>query len=379
MNAEHSSTIKLEQYAWTAVKAVFVLLILSLVLNPSTKGRSGLVGGAPETVLPARIRAAGVHTVNAEMSGTIVRLTVKAGDTVTAGQVLARIDNPAIEEMIERASRRVALAKQRLDNPPAGGAGAPASAQRKWLDEQHAAAVKNLRAAEQRMSEFSPADAEKASARARANADRIRGLLEQRLATAREAEEAQREADNEWRNLNARREAGVRLKQELEAAHSQVKMAKLQLESAAAQLTAPAADSGYARLEYEEAVAAHETLLRKLDALQVTAPAGGTLIQVNAERGGPVQEGAILFQIADSSKLNFDVSAPASMARAIHRGDPVLVRVPVDPPVEVPATVSQVLLEPDPQQQSYLIRVTIPNPAADRLLVGLEGAVSFNH
>lgn len=378
MNAEQNSTIKLEQYAWTAVKAVFVLLVLSLVLNPSTKGRSGLTGGAPETVLPARIRAAGLHTVNAEMSGKLVRLEVKAGDTVAAGQTLARIENPEIEDMIERASRRVALAKQRLEHPTAAAAGGPAAAQRKWLDEQHAAAVKALRAAEQRLREFSLVDAEQASARSRANADRVRGLLEQRLATGREAEEAQREADNELRNLNGRREAGLRLKQEFEAAQSQVKMAKLQLESAAAQML-PGSDTGYARLEYEEAAAAHEALLRKLEALQVTAPAAGTVIQVNAERGGPVQEGALLFQIADASKLNFDVSAPASMARAIHRGDPVLVRVPVDPPVEVPAMVSQVLLEPDPQQQSYLIRVTIPNPAPDRLLVGLEGAVSFNH
>ena len=103
------------------------------------------------------------------------------------------------------------------------------------------------------------------------------------------------------------------------------------------------------------------------------------MIRVNATLGGAIQEGAPLIEIANSGNLHFDVSAPATIARSIHQGDPVLVRVPTDPPAEVPARVSQVLLEPDPQQLSYLIRVTIPNPAPDRLLVGLEGAVAFNH
>lgn len=372
MHAEHSSTIKLERYAWTAVKATFVVLVLSLVLNPASKGRTGLAGGGLETILPAQIRAAGLHSVHAQMSGRLAKLTVKAGETVSAGQLLAVIENEEIDGMLERARRRVALAKQRLSEP--AGAHAPVS-QRKWLDEQYASAVRTLRAAEQRMREFSAADAERAATRARANAERVRSLLDQRLATAREAEDAQREDDNEQRNLAARRETGARLKQDVEAAQSLVKMAKLQLET----VTPAAPTSGYAELELEEAEAAYRKLAEQAHALRVTAPAAGTVIRVDGELRGTVQEGAVLIQIADSAHLNFDVSAPASIARAVQPGHAVLVRVPADPPIEVPARVSQVLLEPDPQQRTYLIRVTIPNPAPDRLLVGLEGAVSFNH
>jgi multidrug efflux pump subunit AcrA (membrane-fusion protein) len=370
MNPEHLSVVNLERIGWTVVKVAFVSLMLMLVFNPATKGRAGFSGTGLETVLPARIKAAGLVAINAELSGTVTELSVKPGDTVVPGQVLALISNPDIEGLVERAKLRMELAAERLSQPKS-----TAQPQRRWLDEQYAAAVRNLRAAEQRARDFSLADAEQPYARARANAERIKSLLERRLATAREAEDAQREADNELRNLNARREVGARLAQELEAAQSQVKMARLQLDSS----TPAVADSGYARLELEEAQAAYRKLEARRGELRVVAERGGTVIHVNTTAGGTVQEGAVLFQIADSAKLHFDVSAPATIAQRVHAGDSVLVRVPTDPPAEVPARVAQVLLEPDPLQQSYLIRVTIPNPAPDRLLVGLEGAVAFNH
>ncbi len=364
MNVEHPSVVRLEKIGWGVVKVAFVALVLMLILNPATKGRAGFSSTGLETVLPARIKAAGLFSINAELSGTITELAVKAGDTVTGDQLLAVISNPAIEGLVERAHRRMSLAAERLKQPKTS-----AQPQHRWLDEQRTAAAKNVQAAERRVREFTLADAEQSFARARANSARIKSLLDQHLATAREA-------DNELRNLNARRELGTRLRQELESAHSQLKMAQLQLDSVNP-VAAP--DSGYAKLEFKEAKAAYESLNERLSGLRIVARHSGTVIRVNATPGSAVQEGATLFEIANSGNLHFDVSAPATIARSVHPGDRVLVRVPTDPPSEVPARVAKVLLEPDPQQLSYLIRVTIPNPAPDRFLVGLEGAVSFTH
>jgi HlyD family secretion protein len=373
MHAEHQSIARLEEIGWTVVKVAFVAMILMLVLNPATKGRAGFAESGLQTVLPAHIKAAGLFGINAELSGTMTQLAVKAGDTVESGQLLGVIANPDIEGLVARARRRMELARERMAKPAA-----PDRPESRWLDEQHASAVRGLRAAEQRLRDFSLADAEQAYLQAAGNAERVQALLGQGLATRREADEAQRQADNERRGMNARREVGARLRQELEAAQSQVKMAKLQLDSLTpAPVAAPA--SGYSRLEFEEAQAAFDSLAARLGGQRIVAPHPGTVIQVNAPAGGSVQEGAVLFQIANSGNLHFDVSAPATVARNVHAGEQVMVRVPTDPPTEVPARVAQVLLEPDPQQQSYLIRVTIPNPAPDRLLVGLEGAVAFSH
>jgi multidrug resistance efflux pump len=374
MHVEHRSIARLEEIGWAVVKIAFVAMILMLVLNPATKGRAGFAESGLQTVLAAHIKAAGLFSINAELSGTMTQLAVKAGDTVESGQLLGVIANPDIEGLVARARRRMELARERMAKPAA-----PAQPQQsRWLDEQHASAVRGLRAAEQRLRDFSLTDAEQAYLQAAGNAERVQALLGQGLATRREADEAQRQADNERRGMNARREVGARLRQELEAARSQVKMAKLQLDSlASAPVAAPA--SGYSQLEFEEAQAAYDSLAARLGGQRIVAPHPGTVIQVNAPAGGPVQEGAVLFQIANSGNLHFDVSAPATVARNVHVGEQVMVRVPTDPPTEVPARVAQVLLEPDPQQQSYLIRVTIPNPAPDRLLVGLEGAVAFSH
>ena len=229
MNVEHPSVVKLEKLGWTVVKVAFIALVLMLVLNPVTKGRAGFAGAGLETVLPARIKAAGLYSIKAGLAGTVFKLNVKPGDEVVPGQVLAEIENPDIEGLVERARRRMELAAARADQ----SVDTAQPAQRRWLEEQHASALRGLQAAEQRRREFSLADAEKPYARAQANAARIAALLAQQLATAREADDAQREADNELRNLNARREISTRLRQELEAAQSQVKMAKLQLDSAA--------------------------------------------------------------------------------------------------------------------------------------------------
>src|SRR5262245_49474040 len=117
MNPEHPSVVKLERIGWTFVKVAFVGLVLMLVVNPATKGRAGFSGTGLETVLPARIKAVAMYSINAELSGTVTELAVKAGDTVKAGQVLAVISNPDIQGLVERAQRRMDLAAERLTAP----------------------------------------------------------------------------------------------------------------------------------------------------------------------------------------------------------------------------------------------------------------------
>ena len=147
MHVEHPSVVRLERLGWTVVKVAFVALVLMLVLNPATKGRAGFSGAGLETVLPARIKAAGLFSVNAELSGEITELTVKPGDTVTGDQLLAVISNPDIEGLVERARRRMEFAAERLNQPKKTAV----QSQRRWLDEQQTAAIKNLQAAEERV------------------------------------------------------------------------------------------------------------------------------------------------------------------------------------------------------------------------------------
>jgi hypothetical protein len=51
----------------------------------------------------------------------------------------------------------------------------------------------------------------------------------------------------------------------------------------------------------------------------------------------------------------------------------------MDPPRQVEASVSAVLLTPGQDTQSYLVRVLIPNPDPRVILAGLDGEVVFRH
>ena len=84
-----------------------------------------------------------------------------------------------------------------------------------------------------------------------------------------------------------------------------------------------------------------------------------------------------MFEIADLSRLRVEVAVGAKIARRVTKGDLVKVRLPMDPPREVAAEVSEILLVPDGGAQSYTIEISIPNPDPRVILTGLEAAVVF--
>ncbi len=73
------------------------------------------------------------------------------------------------------------------------------------------------------------------------------------------------------------------------------------------------------------------------------------------------------------------MSAAANIARSLVPGSPVMVRVPTDPPKRVPGNITFITAAPDPVKQAYVVKVTIPNPAPDTVIAGLEGAIEISH
>jgi len=358
----------IERFGWSAVKGLFVLLILSLIVNPISKGRSDRQAGRSETVLPAEIRAGDLFPVAAETGGRVAEVLVQAGQKVAAGELLATIQSEELDRQIERARARLEINERRLRE---SGSTQSNSARTRWLDEQYRAARRQVEVARQRLESFSDAEAQQAVQEARRKTGQIAALVAQKLATAQELEDARRSEQNEIRALAARGEQAGRLRQELEAAESHARLAKLQTESAGG------VDSEAIQFDHDDAAGALEALEARRKTLRLVARGQGTVTRVEAAPGVTVGAGAVLFQIADTSRLHFDTLVPASVARQIRPGQTVNVRLPLDPPQEMSAPVAKVLLQPE--QQSYVIRVTIPNPAPHQILVGLQGAIGLPH
>ncbi|MER7275699.1 HlyD family efflux transporter periplasmic adaptor subunit [Dactylosporangium sp. NPDC000244] len=131
--------------------AVAVLILVSLTGASCSGNDSGIGlgsagrGDVAEVVdAPATITARAAATLTAAADGTLISLSVKPGDTVTAGQVLAVVDSPGARRRLEEAG----AALDALKNAGGGGAGVKnLSAQQRRTDDAAAKAFSDARAA----------------------------------------------------------------------------------------------------------------------------------------------------------------------------------------------------------------------------------------
>jgi multidrug resistance efflux pump len=288
---------------------------------------------------------------------------VAPGNEVVAGQLLLLIESEDLSRQIDRARRHLALAQTRVR----GGAPARSKAE----DLQLRGAERSLELARQRLARYSITHAERAYSSASKRKEQLAGLVASKMATAAELALAEREEENELRNLKSAQETYSRLEQEVESYENQI--AILQSYS-----TAPAA-SAASDSEIADAAAALEDLLSQEAHLEVKAPRDGVVLSGIAEAGDRIFAGTPIAQVADISRLSFEAPVSATIARQIRAGTPVRIRVPTEPPRQIDAEVSSVALVPDPVQQSYVVRAVIANPERGVILVGMEGAMEFPH
>ncbi|MFI5906385.1 efflux RND transporter periplasmic adaptor subunit [Dactylosporangium sp. NPDC051541] len=131
--------------------AAAVLIVVSLTGASCTGTDSGIGVGAAgradvvEVVdAPATVTARAAATLTAAADGTLISLSVKPGDTVTAGQVLAVVDSPSAQQRLKEASD----ALNALKNAGNGGSSVKnLSAQQKKTDDAAAKAFADARTA----------------------------------------------------------------------------------------------------------------------------------------------------------------------------------------------------------------------------------------
>jgi len=356
---------KVEAMAWGAVKAYVVLLMVWLVMSPISQTMAGRVNGGLTTVLPGRIRATKITPVTMEFTAQAVSVAVKAGQAVEAGQLLAVLESPEVNARLERAQTRFDLAGQRLN-------ARPDTARRLW-QEQHRSAEQRLQEARVRQGGFSTQAAEVALARAEKDAASLARMVTQKLATAQDLELAHKQVESEQANLNNARNTLTRLKQDVSAADSQLRMVMIQKD-----IPDPSTDPAF-RLDYEDARTALDAADRQKTALRLLAPHAGTVLSVSVEVGAQAGGWAPLFLIADLKTLRVEVPVTARVAQMIKAGAPVSIAIPGDPPWEVQARVGELQMVPDQLQHSHLVRIPISNAGGSSILVGMECAVSFPH
>jgi macrolide-specific efflux system membrane fusion protein len=127
------------RYRWPIVGAAVVLIGgavgLTLWLTSSSATPAGLsvttvtvpvtTGTIQQTVASSgTLEPASQANLNFAVSGTVTAVNVKAGQTVTAGEVLATVDTTALTENVSAAQAQLTAANDRLSSDEASGAAA---------------------------------------------------------------------------------------------------------------------------------------------------------------------------------------------------------------------------------------------------------------
>jgi HlyD family secretion protein len=287
--------------------------------------------------------------VAAKVGGRIREISVREGDKVTAGQVIAVLDDAQVRAREEDARFAVSQAQAQVLRAQRQIAVLEAELERSRLGTGQARTDSDGRVA-QAMAQEAAAEAELAREealwrQARADADRLSKLAEMGVLSVREAEEARSNA--------AAHEAAVR------AARKQVDAAKGSVEAARATLTNPAIneagtlaiirqlDQARADIVAAEAEAnrAHARL-KEAEAnradLRVVAPFDGTVITRAAEPGEVVTAGTPIVTIVDLSTVYLRGFVPEGEIGRVRIGQEARVYLDSAPDTPIAAVVDRV-------------------------------------
>jgi multidrug efflux pump subunit AcrA (membrane-fusion protein) len=326
-------------------------------------------GSSSKTVLQASVEPGSLSVLVSEFPARASDVLAAAGEIVDEGDVLVVLENREITTQIEAAQKRLEAAAAHL-----AAARSPANAvrSRSLGREQMNRALRNRELARQRLEAFHVDDAEAALQAASERVKEVKPLLQRGLATEAELELHQRRQTEAQREVDTAHEHLSRLRKELDQAESEIRL--LEIEEAAVPPSATSAEADYA-----DAEAALTAAQERGKRLQIRAPARGTVLSLPVQPGEWILAGTPIAQVADLSTLTISAPVSAAVARTVQVGRPLEVLLPGEDRAPIPSRVAEVALVPDVHQHAYLIKVIIPNPDPEDVLVGLPAQLKVDH
>jgi multidrug resistance efflux pump len=359
-NLGRSQRSRFKRAAKVAIWVIVAAGIAVAVSSPISQTITEKKAQRAETILPASIRPHTFSTINSEFPGQIAAVHVSPGTKVNSGDPLITLVNADLEMEYEKTKLHFETVQQRLDHRDVSKEG-----------KESERALTAMQAAKDRLSGFSLDEAKNALDAAAAKVRDLQKLVQQQLATELELDEAKKVEDAELRNLRSEREHFSRLTEEVEAAQARVEASR--------QLSPSGSEALNLNMELREAAEALRIATARRDSQKIVAKVSGTVLRTMVNAGDEIPSGVPLLQVAQLDQLDFDVPVGADLAQRIKVGQKVNLRVPTDPPTQMSAPVSAILLVATQDQSAYTVRITMRNPSPTAVLVGLAGEVEFPH
>ena len=290
--------------------------------------------------------------VAAKTSGRIREITVREGDQVKAGQVIATLDDEQVKARVDQAQSNVAQAEARLSR-----ARHEIAVLQAQLEQSRLGVHQSLLDVEGRVSqaqahvaaaEASLARAEADYKQARADAERFTTLAEQGDAPAREGEQARTAAEAHKAVVQAARKqveaaSGGFLAAKANLDNPAIRAAQSaaieqQIRQAQADVQSAEAEAGRARAQLQEAEANRSDL-------QIVAPFDGTVATRSAEPGEVVSPGTPIMTIVNLGNVYLRAFIPEGEIGRVRAGQTARVYLDSNPKQPLDAVVARI----DPQ------------------------------
>jgi RND family efflux transporter MFP subunit len=260
-------------------------------------------------------------SLRSQIEGQILDLTVEVGDTVSEGQVLARIDDRLSSSVVIEARSELAALQSEVASLKAEIDDALAIVERAQIELQQA----------------------------KSNAARRDTLFRQGAISEQEAELS--------------RTAVATAQQSVKSAQEQVRN-RQQAEIAAQN-----------RVSAQQALVAQEEKRQSFTIL--TSPVNGSVLTKVLESGDLAQSGSEILSLGDFSRIKVRVRVSEKELAQIRLGQTAIVRLDAFPDRSIAGKVSQISPSADPTARLIPIEVTIPN-IERRIGSGLLARISFS-
>ncbi|MGQ4648481.1 efflux RND transporter periplasmic adaptor subunit [Lyngbya aestuarii] len=319
------------------------------------------------------VKASEMISVLSQANGLqIKQVLVDEGDYVKTGQLMARLDDAALQAQLKQAQASVAEAEARLAELKAGNR-SEEIAQAEARFNQARARLRQSQASIPR--QIDQAQAQVASAQARLNLAEnryksLKGLVNQGAVTQDRFNESLSEYESARANLS---EAQQRLDQARNTNSPEIEQLEAAVAEAQQQLKQQRAGSRQEIISQSEAQLARakgevQLLMSRLQDTRVVAPVNGKVAERKA-RVGKVTSSEELFQIIENSSLQLELEVPETQLPQISPGKSVTITSDVDKNLNLSGKVREI--DPVVDQDSRKATVKVDLPAQDSLRPGM--------
>ncbi len=295
------------------VLALLVPLLIGRVLGPTVVALE--VGSGPllqNVVTTGRVVTRHRIQVGSELVGTVLRVHVDEGESVSAGAALVDIDDAAQRAGMRRAEAGLEQARIRLA----------------------------------RLTEFDRPDAQAALVEARATLDQIE-------------REVSRRADLRTRNLLSAEELD---RSELDLARARAALSRAELRVGS--LGAQGDELRLARAVMEDAQAALEQARAELSRTVITSPVDALVLSRSVEPGDTVQPGAVLLVVSPTGRLEIEAPVDEVSLQGLAVGQAALVEADAYPDQVFEAELAFISPQVDPERGNLELRLRVLDPPA---------------